>query len=74
MDNLKPCPFCGRKIWLNPYKIDHRIDDIVIFQWSIFCDASYHRGGCGAMCGYHDTKEEAIEAWNRRAGEDENSV
>ena len=34
----------------------------------IVCNASGDNTGCGANCGYgHFTKQEAIEAWNRRA-------
>lgn len=67
MTELKPCPFCGRNNGLLISSIHHRLDDIVYDQWSVFCDASGGKTGCGAMCGYHDTKTQAIEAWNRRA-------
>lgn len=59
---LKPCPFCGRKNGL--------LISSVYDQWSVFCDASGDKVGCGASCGYHRTKAEAIEAWNRRAKDD----
>ncbi len=66
-EKLKPCPFCGRNHDLLITSIRHRLDDIVYYQWTVFCDASGGKAGCGAMCGYHDTKAQAIEAWNRRA-------
>lgn len=66
MTDLKPCPFCGRNHGLLVTSI-HRLDDVKIEQWSVYCDASGGKCGCGASCGYHASKEEAIEAWNRRA-------
>lgn len=54
MAELKPCPFCGE----NP---------CVQVIWGnlcrVFCDAADH----SAETCWHDSKEEAIEAWNRRA-------
>ena len=60
MSDLKPCPFCGAKeddedqplgVWW--------IDD----EWKVVCDR------CGANTGWFNRqeREEAIEAWNRRA-------
>ena len=54
MAELKPCPFCGDNeatLW-KQYPADR--------PWHILC-------GCGGRVGYFVTKEEAIEAWNRRA-------
>ena len=67
---LKPCPFCGRNHGLLITSIHHRLDDVIIDQWSVFCDASGDKCGCGASCGYYHSKEEAIRAWNRRASDD----
>ena len=57
-EELKPCPFCGDEAWLESHasifrsEVGHRVE----------C-----RGECHAMtCYYHD-KQEAIEAWNKRA-------
>lgn len=71
MIKLKPCPFCGRSHGLSIKSIHHVLGYITYEQWSVFCDASGDKGGCGASCGYHRTKTEAIEAWNGRAGEGE---
>lgn len=37
--------------------------------YAVFCDASTdgRKGGCGGAGGYRLTKDDAIEAWNRRA-------
>ena len=50
-DELKPCPFCGG------HAIIDGCDDTL---WIVICKE------CNASIGYKETKEEAIEAWNRR--------
>ena len=49
---LKPCPFCGCK-------------DIIIRRedYNLF---GANCNDCGAEGSYCDTKEEAVEAWNKR--------
>ena len=52
MDNkLKPCPFCGGEAIIDG------CDDTL---WIVICKE------CNASIGYKETKEEAIEAWNKR--------
>ena len=59
---LKPCPFCGGKAVLEPYKARKG------YEANIQCN-----GGCLALMRTitYDTEEEAVEAvvntWNRRA-------
>lgn len=55
-EELKPCPFCGEE--------DITIENF-FGHWAVTCEC------CGAYvaCGYQ-TKKEAIEAWNRRAGDE----
>lgn len=48
---LKPCPFCGG------HAIIDGCDDTL---WIVICKE------CNASIGYKETKEEAIEAWNKR--------
>lgn len=48
---LKPCPFCGGEA------IVSGCDDTL---WSVICKK------CAASIDYNETKQEAIEAWNRR--------
>lgn len=69
MEELKPCPYCGKK---NPFlgaeneiRIAYEGDGNEVF--AVCCD--YTDGGCGACGGYRETKEEAVEAWNRRAAQ-----
>ena len=50
-DKLKPCPFCGGHAIIDGF------DDTL---WIVICKE------CNASIGYKETKEEAIEAWNRR--------
>ena len=59
MDELKPCPFCGSNAVINQKRN--------LYTWiaecsNTNCPASYMLGMD------YDTKEEAVEAWNRRAG------
>lgn len=56
-DKLKPCPFCGGKPYINSHPIAQRKK-----QWAVQCR-------CGARFFFFDRKYKAIEAWNRRAGE-----
>ena len=71
MEKLKPCPFCGshgileggdfiggwnEKTGPRPYMAECSNQD---------CIASYMIGAV------YDTKEEAIEAWNRRADDEQ---
>lgn len=55
---LKPCPFCGESV---------SIEQGWTESWSVFY--SFNCDNCGMHCeqNEHMTKEEAIEAWNRRA-------
>lgn len=56
-NELKPCPFCGSK------RI-HLVDASELGNNWVRCDNCETEGPC------HLTEQNAIEAWNRRAGED----
>lgn len=63
MPNLLPCPFCG-----SPGEYDsQRAERITGFHTStghaVYCSSME----CEASVGIHETVEEAIAAWNRRA-------
>lgn len=58
MKELKPCPFCGGEKLIKLEECNN---------YTICCD--FNQGGCGAASGYRLNAKEAIEAWNRRAGE-----
>ena len=60
---LKPCPFCG--------------SSNVTLEVEYGSDCGYGFGGhtvicnnCGVQTIYYETKEEAIEAWNKRADDE----
>jgi len=55
MDELKPCPFCGRKAVVMQERFDIAVTCIE----------------CGARSGNYDSEDEgaAIDAWNKRSGE-----
>lgn len=60
MTELKPCPFCGGKVIVEP-------DEGWYWEWHIFHDVE----GCPLGRSRHfETEEEAIAAWNRRDGEE----
>ena len=74
--DLKPCPFCGgeaiaegRKI-IGNYKSDREYSFV---NWIVRCtNRKCFMSGLrmNAFWGEFLTEEEAIEAWNRRAGEE----
>ena len=71
---LKPCPFCGsEKIIITDCRELKQCNNFAecgcMPNYTVCCD--FRQGGCGATSGYRLNKEEAIEAWNKRAGEQE---
>lgn len=62
VNHLRPCPFCGSV--KDPYVFKDKLN-----SYYIYCDDSIDGNGCGATSGLRFTKEEAISAWNRRAGD-----
>lgn len=54
MSELKPCPFCGGEAWLVMGSCGYMVE----------C------GACHIFGAIRGTKEEAIEAWNRRANDE----
>ena len=61
MSNLKPCPFCGKE----PNQKGTELGDRPCFYYE--CD---NPKCCAAEMGWHDTEQEAIDAWNNRPIED----
>ena len=58
MNKLKPCPVCG----------NHRLSfvvGVVVPKFAVLCEE------CGEESNWYNTKNEAVEDWNRRA---ENAV
>ena len=75
MAELKPCPVCGAKAFLNR----DVIDGVFFMGWSVGCPRYCVGDGIHGIDSFDvdenkhysffgfNTKEEAIEAWNRRA-------
>ena len=67
MAEVKPCPFCGRK----PSKVrEHKYPSISTVFYTVECKNAGSKCGVRPTTNLRRTREEAIEAWNRRA-EDE---
>lgn len=70
-NKLRPCPFCGGKAELRFYQ--HHSTK----SWSVRC-----KNMCIVTCGHKDDKgrwrptlmREAIETWNRRAGDESDGL
>lgn len=66
MAELKPCPFCGRK----PSKVkEHYVPVTALIYYSVECKAPMSRCFVKPKTNWFKTKDEANEAWNRRAGD-----
>lgn len=61
VDELKSCPFCGKEVCVTRGAIECGIID-----YSIFCWNCWHRGGIHTGTRDHETRQEAVDAWNRR--------
>lgn len=74
MMELKPCPFCGKSVAFvdSIAEIEHIDEGDPFYENSLnrfTAVCNYNAGGCGATNGFwHKSKEEAAQAWNRRAG------
>lgn len=71
-EELLKCPFCGNTESLR-VGTDEELESGNSGWYQVCCSAyenySIGRvdGGCGSASGYAETREEAIEKWNRRA-------
>lgn len=62
---LRFCPFCGSTD--APRMYTRHGKNGWLDRFMIICD--YDDGGCGGSSGWYHYPREAIECWNRRAGE-----
>lgn len=69
MNKLKSCPFCGGEAEVFDYNIKCDFyedkEDEFIAPYTVHC-----KRNCCFLGKDYETKEEAIEAWNRRADND----
>ena len=64
-EELKFCPFCGEEE--APTVIVRAGQNGWRDRNAVLCD--YEKGGCGAESGWYHSREEAVDAWNRRVDE-----
>ncbi|MEE9569713.1 MAG: Lar family restriction alleviation protein [Candidatus Binatia bacterium] len=64
MTELAPCPFCGSANSLYAFTDD--LGDYGPEEYFVKCDIG--ENPCGGKGPHRATKEEAIKAWNTRAG------
>ena len=57
-EQLKPCPFCGSET-------APAVVSIMEIEWRVCCKSIHF--GCGAYIAFHDSEQDAIAAWNKRA-------
>lgn len=69
MTTLLQCPFCGSLTAPRIETSDGLQFHIEYQFYTVICDATPKHSGCGATCGFQETEEEAVEAWNKRAEE-----
>lgn len=77
MPELKPCPFCGKKVSLRRTAYEmYRGNSTISDRWEIRCPeccVSVQRSSCiyqdndGTVIIERNGAEDTIEAWNRRA-------
>lgn len=58
---IEPCPLCGARYKSNLVEVDY----FILHGHRVICNL------CGANTGWKETKNEAIETWNRRAKQTE---
>lgn len=65
---LKPCPFCGGEARLYKTETESLIDNKMLDAYYVMCDSVF----CGCLTQYHESAEDAENAWNSRVrGEEE---
>lgn len=70
MIELKPCPFCGGRIKIVTTQyggIGYQLYHDVTSDPTGICPIARHEGEGEMGVWIYDTRNEAIEAWNRRA-------
>lgn len=61
---LRPCPFCGSPAEYDSRRWHPLPHPLGTTGHAVYCSSM----SCNAENGIHDTEEEAIDAWNARAG------
>ena len=74
MPEIKPCPFCGENAdtYKNEYWPDCAIKPEV--SYGVGCKTPECHGAQDPDMAYHESPEKAIEAWNKRSCDCQNSA
>lgn len=64
MDELKPCPFCGAEAKMLPHEHNGLRLQGGGIDWCVICQNEDTE--CNVRLLYCQSKEEAIQQWNRR--------
>lgn len=63
---LQRCPFCGldvAEVFTQSEQMETQLPEDRE-RYTIVC--SWHKRGCGATCGFHNSVAEAVSRWNTR--------
>lgn len=73
MGELKPCPFCGGQAELNFASTSFTYTDVFgkAMESGFFYTVKCRDCVCGCKIGIYEEPQMAVEAWNRRASDDE---
>lgn len=66
-EELKPCPFCGRKASINYERIQGEHKG---FWAQVICNACHGRSGGTWASSYNTAERIEVKAWNRRANDE----
>ena len=70
---IKPCPFCGNKdlAFVNYSPQENEVYIYFVKRFAIHCRYTGEAQGCGTESGHYKSKDEAIEAWNKRVSDEQ---
>jgi len=62
---IQRCPFCGvDKAEVISHAEMYDDNSLSVDRFTVVCNI--YNGGCGATCGFHESKQKAVTRWNTR--------